>query len=70
MLQKLFYFIFVFLSTTFYNFNIFIFSIIFGRTCYGTTVYTLALVFIVSNHKLERNEYNITMEHYNIGSML
>ena len=38
MLQKLIYSIFVFLSSKFYDFIIFIFRIIFGQTCYGTTV--------------------------------
>ena len=37
MLQKLIYSIFVFLSSKFYNCNVF-FRIVFGRTCYGTTV--------------------------------
>ena len=38
MLQRLIYSIFVFLSSKFPNFYVFIFRIIFGRTCYGTTV--------------------------------
>jgi hypothetical protein len=38
MLQKIIYSIFVFLSSKFSNFYVFIFRIIFGRTCYGTTV--------------------------------
>ena len=41
MLQKLIYSIFVFLSSEFSNFYVFIFRIIFERTCYGTTVFNL-----------------------------
>ena len=35
MLQKLIFSIFVFLSSEFSNFYVFIFRMIFGRTCYG-----------------------------------
>ena len=38
MLQKLIYSIFVFLSLDYSNFYVFILIIVFGRTCYGTTV--------------------------------
>ena len=48
MLQKLVYSIFVFLSSNFYNIYIFIFRIVFGRTCYGTTVVPEKFLGIVS----------------------
>jgi hypothetical protein len=43
MLQKLIYSIIVFMSSKFSNIYVFIFRIIFGRTCYGTTVLTMLI---------------------------